>query len=218
MRSKSHLPSADAHTELTSISRCVDRDSFHQRMHTQSQHLSAEAYTGPASISGSTHRASIYQLMRTKSQLPSADAHTESVSISGCAYRVSFHQRMRTQSQLPSADAYTEPVSISGCAHRARLSRVFGRLTANANIATVLGSIPASSGRVECIGAADEAVLNIVHKICPNWLFKTAKILILLIFCLNYRYNFSDCVHDKFLSTFFLNVVSSIKIMILFFQ
>ncbi len=38
------------------------------------------------------------------------------------------------------------------------------RLTANAEVATVLGSIPASSDTVESEGAADEAVSNKVHK------------------------------------------------------
>ena len=38
------------------------------------------------------------------------------------------------------------------------------RLTANAEVATVLGSIPASSDTVESEGDADEAVFNIVHK------------------------------------------------------
>jgi hypothetical protein len=37
------------------------------------------------------------------------------------------------------------------------------RLTANAKIATVLGSIPTSSDTVESGGATDEAVLNNVH-------------------------------------------------------
>ncbi len=44
------------------------------------------------------------------------------------------------------------------------LAEWFERLTANAVVATVLGSIPASSDTVESEGAADEAVLNIVHK------------------------------------------------------
>ncbi len=38
------------------------------------------------------------------------------------------------------------------------------RLTANAVVATVLGSIPASSDTVGSEGRADEALLNIVHK------------------------------------------------------
>ncbi len=39
------------------------------------------------------------------------------------------------------------------------------RLTANAVVGTVLGSIPASSDTVHAmLGAADEAVLNIVNK------------------------------------------------------
>jgi hypothetical protein len=38
------------------------------------------------------------------------------------------------------------------------------RLTANTPVATVLGSIPASVGTVESVGAADEAVLNTVRK------------------------------------------------------
>jgi hypothetical protein len=37
-------------------------------------------------------------------------------------------------------------------------------LTVNAKVATVLGSIPASSDTVESDGAADEAELNNVHK------------------------------------------------------
>ncbi len=46
------------------------------------------------------------------------------------------------------------------------------RPIANAKVATVLGSIPASSGTVESEGAADEAVLNIVKKnIQKNLLF-----------------------------------------------
>jgi hypothetical protein len=38
------------------------------------------------------------------------------------------------------------------------------RLTANAVVIAVLGSIPASSDTVESEGAADTAVLNFVHK------------------------------------------------------
>jgi hypothetical protein len=38
------------------------------------------------------------------------------------------------------------------------------RLAANANVSTVLGSIPASSDTVENCGAANEAVFNNVHK------------------------------------------------------
>ena len=41
------------------------------------------------------------------------------------------------------------------------------RPTANAKVAKVLGSIPASSDTVESEGAADEAVLNNVHKKIP---------------------------------------------------
>jgi hypothetical protein len=41
---------------------------------------------------------------------------------------------------------------------------VIERLTANAEVATVLGSIPASADTAESEGAADEAVLNKVHK------------------------------------------------------
>jgi hypothetical protein len=37
-------------------------------------------------------------------------------------------------------------------------------LTANAEVAIVLGSISASSDTVESKGAADEAVLNIVYR------------------------------------------------------
>jgi hypothetical protein len=37
-------------------------------------------------------------------------------------------------------------------------------LDVNVKVATVLGSIPASSDTVESEGAADEAVLNNVHK------------------------------------------------------
>ncbi len=42
------------------------------------------------------------------------------------------------------------------------------RLTAKAVVATVLGSIPASSDTVESEGRADEAVLKIVHKKIKN--------------------------------------------------
>jgi hypothetical protein len=42
------------------------------------------------------------------------------------------------------------------------------RLTANAKVATALGSIPEFSGTVESEGAADEAVLNNVHKKNPK--------------------------------------------------
>jgi hypothetical protein len=38
------------------------------------------------------------------------------------------------------------------------------RLTVNAEVATVLGSIPASSNTVESEGVADEAVLNTVNR------------------------------------------------------
>ncbi len=37
-------------------------------------------------------------------------------------------------------------------------------LVANAKVATVLGSIPATKDIVKYVGAADEAVLNIVHE------------------------------------------------------
>jgi hypothetical protein len=39
------------------------------------------------------------------------------------------------------------------------------RLTTNAKVATILGLIQASSGTVESEGAADKAVLNIVHEL-----------------------------------------------------
>jgi hypothetical protein len=48
------------------------------------------------------------------------------------------------------------------------LCELFDRLTVNAKVATVLdGSIPAFSDTVESEGAADEAVLNKVHKKDP---------------------------------------------------
>ncbi len=45
-----------------------------------------------------------------------------------------------------------------------RLSEWLERLTVNAVVATVVGLIPASSDTVESEGAADETVLNKVHK------------------------------------------------------
>jgi hypothetical protein len=42
------------------------------------------------------------------------------------------------------------------------------RLTDNAEVATFLGSIPASSDTVESEGAADETVLNKVQKKTPK--------------------------------------------------
>ncbi len=48
------------------------------------------------------------------------------------------------------------------------------RLTANAKVATVLGSKSVSSDTVDFWGAADKAVLNKVHK-KPKKLFKYAK-------------------------------------------
>jgi hypothetical protein len=48
-------------------------------------------------------------------------------------------------------------------------------LTANVKVATVLGSIPASSDTVESEGAADEAVLNTVHRRKKNTLFDFHK-------------------------------------------
>ncbi len=47
---------------------------------------------------------------------------------------------------------------------RIRSSEWLERLTVNAVVATVLGSIAASSDTVECEGRQIEAVLNIVHK------------------------------------------------------
>ncbi len=52
-----------------------------------------------------------------------------------------------------------DEISISGW----DLAEWLERLTANAKVATVLGSIPESSDTVESEGAADEALLNKVH-------------------------------------------------------
>ncbi len=49
------------------------------------------------------------------------------------------------------------------------------RLTVNAVVATVLGSILASSDTVESEGAADETELNTVHKKPKKPPFKTKK-------------------------------------------
>jgi hypothetical protein len=49
------------------------------------------------------------------------------------------------------------------------------RLTANAEVATGQGSIPASSDTVESEGVADKAVLKKVHKKTKKNLFKYAK-------------------------------------------
>ncbi len=48
--------------------------------------------------------------------------------------------------------------------HQWDLAEGLERLTVNAVVATVLGSIPASSDTGGIWGAADEALLNIVHK------------------------------------------------------
>jgi hypothetical protein len=48
-------------------------------------------------------------------------------------------------------------------------------LIAIANVATALGSISASSDMVDSEGAANEAVLNSVHKISNFWHFKRKK-------------------------------------------
>jgi hypothetical protein len=53
--------------------------------------------------------------------------------------------------------------TLCGC----DLAEWLERLAVNAKVATDLGSIPASSDTVESEGAADEAVLNNVHKKIP---------------------------------------------------
>ncbi len=66
----------------------------------------------------------------------------------------------------PSAAALIRGWAIRSSKQWMRSSRLLERLPANAEVATVLGSIPASSDTTESEEAADEAVLNKVLKKC----------------------------------------------------
>jgi hypothetical protein len=62
-----------------------------------------------------------------------------------------------------------------------QLKRGYG-FSANAKAATVLGSIVASLGTVESEGAADEAVLNKVHKKPVNYSMCTFSVIFKCLF------------------------------------